>query len=96
MSNTLAPDDISNERCAELRLWMEENGVTPPKLAKMAGVSDVFMRVLLRRDTMPIKRHHQLVALGVPEELLPEPIAPVMGRPRKHLLEIPATSHIAV
>lgn len=85
MSNTLTPETVSSERCAQLRLWLEENSLTPPKLAEMAGVSDVFMRVLLGRDTMPCKRHRQLVALGVPAELLPESITPVMGRPRKRV-----------
>lgn len=89
MSNPIIPDSPTGERLAALYLWMEENDCSLPRLAVMAGVSEVFMRVLLRRETIPVKRHTQLVALGMPEELLPTPIQPVMGRPRKPLLALP-------
>lgn len=60
-----------------------------PQLAVTAGVSEVFTRVPPRRETVPVKRHAQLVAPGMPEKLLPAPAQPVMGRPRKPLLALP-------
>lgn len=89
MSNLIITDTTDSERLAGLRIWMEESGMTPPRLADIAGVSPTFMRVLLRRETMPMKRHRQLVAIGVPEECLPPPIEPSIGRPRKIQMGLP-------
>lgn len=81
MSNT--------ERHVSLLLWMEERQIYHTRLAVLLGVSDTFARVMLKRDTIPVKRHRQLVALGIPHELLPKPITPVMGRPRKDIPVLP-------
>lgn len=61
------------ERQAELKLWMEERHITNQSLADVLGVSRAFVWKMLSRDTMPAKRHKQMLLLGFPDELLPAP-----------------------
>ena len=72
----------NEERQAALTLWLEEQRITLQALSDAMGVSRAFVSVMLRRETIPAKRHKQLVTLGLPEELLPTPFAGPMGRPR--------------
>lgn len=72
----------SEERQAALTLWLEERKITFQALADAMGVTRPFVRVMLQRETIPAKRHKQLVTLGVPEDLLPKPFTGSMGRPR--------------
>ena len=69
------------ERHADLKIWLEERQITLQYLADLMGVSRTFVSVMLHRETMPPKRHKQLIALGVPEELLPKPFTGAHGRP---------------
>lgn len=83
----------NDERRAALKLWLEERRVTWKALADAMGVSPVFVRVMLmERDTIPARRHKQMLTLGIPEELLPAPFAGAFGRPKRPLegLEMPA------
>ena len=72
-------------RAIELQLWMEERKLTYQTLADAAGVSRQFMAAMLARDTMPDKRHRQLLLYGVPADLLPQPFTGAFGRPRKRV-----------
>lgn len=71
----------NEERQAALTLWLEERRITMQALADAIGVSRPFVGTMLRRDTIPLKRHKQLLALGLPEELLPPPYMGPLGRP---------------
>ena len=73
---------IPEERRCALQLWMEERRWTAQWLADAMGVSRQFVKTMLGRETMPAKRHKQLMCLGVPEELLPPVYSGPMGRPR--------------
>ncbi len=72
----------NEERQAALTLWLEERQITFQALADAMGVSRPFVTAMLNRDTIPAKRHKQLVALGIPEELLPPVFTGAYGRPR--------------
>ncbi len=72
----------NEERQAALMLWLEERQISYQALADVIGVSRPFIQKMLNHDTIPAKRHKQLVALGIPEELLPPPFTGVYGRPR--------------
>lgn len=72
----------NEERRAALELWLEERRISRQRLADALGVSGSFVRVMLQRDTIPAKRHRQLVLLGIPEELLPPVFEGKPGRPR--------------
>lgn len=61
------------ERQAALKLWMEERHISNQALADALGVSRPFVSVMLARETMPAKRHKQMLLLGFPCELLPPP-----------------------
>lgn len=72
----------NEERQAALALWLEERHITAQALADAMGVSRVFVTKMLSRETIPEKRHRQMVALGLPEELLPPIFKGPFGRPR--------------
>lgn len=63
----------NEERKAALTLWMEERHISIQALADAIGVSRAFVSVMLNRDTIPEKRHRQMLRLGFPLELLPPP-----------------------
>lgn len=71
----------NEERLAALMLWLEEREISYQALADVMGVSRPFIQKMLHRDTIPAKRHKQLVALGIPEELLPSVFTGLYGRP---------------
>ena len=54
-----------------LRRWMLEWDLTYSDFAKRLGVSVSGAFHLLNRDSIPKERHTALLALGVPEALLP-------------------------
>ncbi len=57
-----------------LKAWMAENNVTMRWAAAQMGVTPSLLSKYLRLDTMPQKRHEQLVQLHFPPDLLPEPV----------------------
>lgn len=63
----------NEERQAALILWMEERHISIQALAEALGVSRPFASVMLNRETIPAKRHKQMLRLGFPPELLPPP-----------------------
>lgn len=54
-----------------LRRWMHEWNLTYSDFAKRLGVSVSGAFHLLNRESIPRERHAALLALGVPEDLLP-------------------------
>lgn len=73
----------AKERQELLRLWMEERGLTFPKLAVMLGSTPNFCRLMLTRETISQKKRLQMLSLGVPEECLPPAYIGPLGRPPK-------------
>jgi lambda repressor-like predicted transcriptional regulator len=76
---------LSKEEKREI--WLRRKGITQAMLAKVAGVSPSSLSYLLQQPTMPSARHAALVAFGVPEELLPEPLDRKSGPKPKRLDE---------
>lgn len=69
----------SPPRWLRLRAWMLEHSVTCAVLGKALGCSSPYAYRLISEDFIPRKRHVQLVQIGVPCELLPQPKDPKRG-----------------
>ncbi len=67
-------------RQAALRAWLAYHGIPMKELARMIGVHPSMMTHIVKGNRSPAKRIEQLVALGIPRHLLPEPSRPP-GRP---------------
>lgn len=65
---------IEVTRHDKLVLWLKKNGLDFAKLGKAIGITRVSVGRLCRSETIPVRRHKQLTALGVPADLLPEPL----------------------
>lgn len=85
MESTLHVTPIIPTRQELLKAWMERDKRSRSyrKYAASMGISGVSVARLCRGEAMPTERHRQLVALGVPPELLPRPEDLRLGRPRK-------------
>ncbi|NJB68469.1 transcriptional regulator with XRE-family HTH domain [Desulfobaculum xiamenense] len=73
-------DQNPANRQAALRAWLAYHGVQMKDLARMIGVHPSMMTHIVKGNRSPAKRIEQLVALGIPRHLLPEPSRPP-GRP---------------
>lgn len=63
---------------------MDAHNITYRAIGEQLGVVTSFAKTLLAGDTIPSKRHAQLVALGFPPDILPEPLdLPPGPRPKK-------------
>lgn len=82
MKNTFSTIQDQNplNRQAALRAWLAYHGVQLKELAHMIGVHPSMMTHIVKGSRSPAKRIEQLVALGIPRHLLPEPSRPP-GRP---------------
>lgn len=66
---------MTRPRAVRCREWMQEHDITFPALAAQLGMkSDAGPRMLITRETIPVKRYNQLRALGFPEDILPIPL----------------------
>lgn len=74
MQSPIAPNLIPVNRQEALLLWMRRTGRTYVSLGSEINVSGNAVSKLLGQETMPTHRHRQLLELGVPEELLPQPL----------------------
>ena len=54
-----------------LRRWMLMHSISIAALARQIGASNSSVLYWLKNETMPVRRHRELVALGFPPELLP-------------------------
>lgn len=70
-------------RVDHLRAWMVLHKVTFVALGEQLGITGSAAQLLMKGERMAVRRHGQLVALGVPEELLPPAVDIPIGRPRK-------------
>ncbi len=74
---------MTQPRIERLRDWMAERNITYRAIGERIGVSTQGVRQLLVCETIPVKRHNALCALGFPEDLLPQPCdLPTGPRPR--------------
>lgn len=71
-----------NTRYAQLKSWLALNGISQKVLADALGVSPSMVSKIIKGDRAPKLRLEQLIAYGIPAELLPDPSGPV-GRPLK-------------
>lgn len=64
-----------NVRVRSLQAWMALQGTTPQEIAGKMGVSPQFLTSILisGKRRMPPARRAQLLDLGLPEHLLPDP-----------------------
>jgi len=78
------PNFISRQ--ARLNAWLVERGITYQQIANATGLSSVFVGKVMSGQKTPKKRIDQLINMGIPAELLPEPRPPKKpGRkPKSH------------
>ena len=60
-------------RQEKLKIWLMTNGISQRWLANQLGITQQALSMILKGLRSPKKRINQLVELGVPRELLPEP-----------------------
>jgi len=75
-------DRQDTDRAADLRAYLAKNSLSKKELAKKVGVHPSMISRIISGERAPAGRLEQLVALGIPRELLPEPNGPP-GRPRR-------------
>ncbi|MBQ3060101.1 MAG: XRE family transcriptional regulator [Desulfovibrio sp.] len=66
---TLSQNDLTRQE--RLFIWMRREGHTNRAVAKALGVGITSITRWIAADTIPTRRHRQLVDFGFPEELLP-------------------------
>lgn len=72
---------MTRPRAVRCREWMQEHDITFPALATQLGMkSNAGPRMLLAKETIPVRRYNQLRALGFPEDILPIPLDLPRGR----------------
>ena len=76
-------DLVSTTRQAKLNAWLAFRGIQKKDLANRLGVHPSMISRIIRGERRPAKRIAELVALGIPAHLLPQP-GPSPGRPSKH------------
>lgn len=74
-------------RQARLEEWFVrlrvDHGKTKTAVAQDLGLRPQHLSMVLKGDRMTKERHEQLVAYGIPAELLPEPRKPKPRGPRR-------------
>jgi hypothetical protein len=68
-------------RRAALDAWLAYHGVSKKMLAEQLDVHPSMITRIIQGKRAPKKRITQLISLGIPAELLPEPSGPP-GRPK--------------
>ncbi len=71
MCLTLNINELNRQE--KLKIWLLANKISQRWLAEQLGISQQALSMILLGKRRPRKRIEQLVALGVPRELLPEP-----------------------
>lgn len=76
-------DASAPSRQDRLRAWLALHGIRFGELAEQLGVHPSMITRIVKGERAPAKRIRQLLELGIPEDLLPEP-SPPPGRPAKN------------
>ena len=74
---------MNKERFVRARQFMAENDITYRSMGEQLGVTLQWAMLLLAKNTIPTERHAQLIALGFPPDVLPEPMDFTLGRKPK-------------
>ena len=69
-------------RQAQLKAWLTMHGIKHRDLASKLGVHPSMVSRIICGERAPSKRIKELMALGIPESLLPSPNLRAPGRPR--------------
>jgi transcriptional regulator with XRE-family HTH domain len=69
-------------------VWKERQGVSYNEMGRRMGITGVRVSNLCHGDRMPTHRHAQLIAIGVPRELLPEPLDVKPGPKPRHIASL--------
>ncbi len=85
---TLIPELISDlTRAEKLEVYLKRKNITFSNIAKSIGVAPASARRMLLNEFIPTWRHKQLLAAGIPEQLLPPARDVAPGRkPKKATL----------
>lgn len=55
-------------------IWLKRNGMAKAEIARALEVGESSVARWLKADRVPTRRYEQLLRLGIPAELLPEPV----------------------
>ena len=69
-------------RQQRLNAWLVERGITRQQLAEATGLSASFIGKVFSGQKTPKKRIDQLVSMGIPADLLPNPTTPKKRGPK--------------
>lgn len=75
-------DSKDYDRQATLNAWLQLKGMSKAGLARSLGVHPSMISRIISGQRAPAERIRQLVALGIPPQLLPTPTGRGRGRPR--------------
>ncbi|MDL2321314.1 hypothetical protein LJC47_03070 [Desulfosarcina sp. OttesenSCG-928-B08] len=72
IANKLSEMPQAGSRVVDFRVWMIRNNLTFVEIGKhLGGITGNAVHYLIKADRIPVARHEELVALGVPVHLLP-------------------------
>ena len=89
-----------NTQCEKTRhellcQWLRDKGIRLYEVAELLDVSKSSISRALKGATIPCRRHAQLVALGIPKDLLPMPLDITPGPKKKTAPVLHDTAEIA-
>lgn len=65
-----------------LWIWLKRQGKTQAAIADALDVGKVAVSRWMKAESIPVRRHKQLIDLGIPAELLPAPLD-ITPRPKR-------------
>ena len=66
-----------------LSIWLKRQGMTQADIARALEVGETTVARWMKAESIPEKRHEKLVKLGIPAELLPQPLDITPGPKKK-------------
>lgn len=83
-NNSVDITSLPLPRQERLRLWLRKQGLSAAAIARKLDLTTGLICRQLSAETIPTRRHAELVALGLPVALLPQPVDLKPGpRPRQ-------------